>query len=297
MMKDRFKSALIGTLFFAVFQPFGLSEFGRMKWTLLAGILGIGLFSCLASELLVVHVVRMPFDLSKSPAYTFKRGLLFQSFNVVILSAGIAEFLDRFACSATIDNHWSWTNFLGVFAACLCATTTIGLYWRNVYLRMYYFQQLEEAQLLNGVLMERTRQAAMNPSGIPPATGTLPEQPTERLLLEGTTKEHLALALHDFLYAEAEGNYVSVCHRQEGGVKKTLLRTSIKRVASAVCPYAEIMQCHRAFLVNLCQVDRVEGRSSGISLQMKYCNDRIPVSKTYVNEVKERIKHPAKESR
>lgn len=292
MMKDRFKSAFIGTLFFAVFQPFGLSEFGMMKWALLAGILGIGLFSCMVSEFLVVYVLRMPFDLSKTPVYTFRRGVAFQFFNVVLLSVAIAWFLDRYACSSTIDNHWSYTNFLGVFAACLCATTTIGLYWRNVYLRMYYFQQLEEAQLLNGVLMERARQAEMNPSGKLPATDSAPEQSTDKVLLEGTTKERLEISVRDFLYAESEGNYVSVCHRQQGTVKRTLLRTSIKRVVSAVSPYAEIMQCHRTFLVNLRQVDRVEGRSSGIGLQMKYCNDTIPVSKSYVNEVKERIKHP-----
>ena len=53
-----------------------------------------------------------------------------------------------------------------------------------------------------------------------------------------------------------------------------------------------IMQCHRAFIVNLRQVAKVDSRNSGIALVMKNCDDIVLVSKQYTLEVKERIKNP-----
>ena len=53
------------------------------------------------------------------------------------------------------------------------------------------------------------------------------------------------------------------------------------------------MQCHRAFIVNLRHVQKVESRNSGISLVMQYGDEAVLVSKQYGAEVKERIKNPA----
>ena len=50
---ERLQSALIGTLFIAVFLPFGLNNFDAMRWPLLAGIGAIIALSVLASELIV----------------------------------------------------------------------------------------------------------------------------------------------------------------------------------------------------------------------------------------------------
>ena len=52
------------------------------------------------------------------------------------------------------------------------------------------------------------------------------------------------------------------------------------------------MQCHRAFIVNLRHVLKVESRNSGISLIMQYGDEAVLVSKQYAAEVKERIKNP-----
>ena len=38
MIKERLISAVIGTLFIAIFQPFGIIHFGWWRWPLLIGI-------------------------------------------------------------------------------------------------------------------------------------------------------------------------------------------------------------------------------------------------------------------
>ena len=66
----------------------------------------------------------------------------------------------------------------------------------------------------------------------------------------------------------------------------------MKNVADLLCRQSYIMQCHRAFIVNLRHVEKVESRNSGIALVMQYGEEAVLVSKQYTAEVKERIKNP-----
>lgn len=292
MIKEKFTSALIATLFMAVFQPFGLTNFGPKRWLLLSGIWIVITIACVSSEYMVRYVFRMPVELAKrSPQYAIRRGFAYQACNIPILSFLTSFYLDHFACSAEVDNHLSWRNYLWILAICITLSFIIGLYWRNVYLKRFYIQQLEEAQVLNGILMERSRQENMQSTDSTTTTSIEPKKEAP-LLLEGTTKERLSLHISDFLYAESEGNYVSIHYLKQNECKQTALRTSMKNIISILCALDNVMQCHRAFVINLDMVAQVNGRSSGISLEIKHCNASIPVSKAYASEVKERIRNP-----
>lgn len=286
MIKDRVISALIGSMFIAVFQPFGLPYFGMLRWALLAGLTLISIISCVGSEYILRYIFRMPYDETARPALIIRRGLLFQLCNVTIMPLLMALFLDRFANNEQVNNHLSWQTYLWALAVCLCASFVIGLYWRNVYWRRFYHKQLQEAEMLSGMLMERARQSQ--------SSSIETEKPDQTILLEGSTKESLSLLLSSLLYAESSGNYVTI-HYLDGDVcKQTVLRMSMKSAATALCIQQNVMQCHRAFIVNLDHVEKVEGRSSGIGLQVSHCRESIPVSKGYAVEVKERIKNPVR---
>lgn len=295
MIKEKIRSALLGTLFFAVFQPFGLNTFG---WVRLVYIIGIGvtaIATCLIVEVAITYVLRMPADTSRGPAYMMRRGFVFQCLNVLLMSFNLSLFYSFFVNSDTVDNHLSWQLFGRIFLIMICISVLIGLYWRNVYMKRHYIAQLEEAELLNGMLLERARLRETHVEPQIPVECTEPIKPAKTVNLEGSTKESLQLDIDNFIYAEADGNYVSVCHLASAGVEKTMLRMSIKNVVVVVGDYPEVMQCHRAFVVNLHHVQKVEGRSSGIGLLMNHCNDTVPVSKHYVLAVKDRIKNPSKQ--
>lgn len=304
MIKEKLISAFIGTMFFAIFQPFGISQFGMTeRFLITCGVFIVAFASCMTCEGIVKYVLRMPHDTKRGPEYMMKRGLTFQFFNVIVLTIYVALYFDQFLNNDVVDNHLSFEHFLSVLAVCIGCCFFIGLYWRNVYWKRHYAKQLEEAQLLNGVLMERARMAAPQPAtrykGEMSNNDSPMKEERERgeaensiITLEGTTKESVSLQLADFLFAESEGNYVSVHHLEDGEEKQAMLRTSMKNVIATLCTDNEIMQCHRAYIVNLKHVESVEGRSSGIGLKLHHCATVIPVSKSYVNEVKERIKNP-----
>lgn len=296
MIKEKSISAIIGTLFFAVFQPFGLSLFCTSeRFMITCGLFVVAFASCMTCEGIVNYVLRMPMDTSKDPSYTMKRGIVFQICNIIVLTTYLSLYFDRFASNDVVDNHLSVEHSLGMLVASIGCCLFIGLYWRNVYWKRHYAKQLEEAQMLNGVLMERSRLVEVSKQESMTDTSSSKE---ERIMLEGSTKECVSLLLSDFIFAESEGNYVSIHYMEnpstgsEQTEKQTMLRTSMKNVVAILCVNTEIIQCHRAYIVNLRHVQSVEGRSSGIGLKLRHCDTIVPVSKSYVNEVKERIKNP-----
>lgn len=259
------------------------------------GLFVVAFASCMTCEGIVNYVLRMPMDTSKEPSYTMKRGIVFQICNIIVLTTYLSLYFDRFASNDVVDNHLSVEHSLGMLVASIGCCLFIGLYWRNVYWKRHYAKQLEEAQMLNGVLMERSRLVEVSKQESMTDTSSSKE---ERIMLEGSTKESVSLLLSDFIFAESEGNYVSIHYMEnpstgsEQTEKQTMLRTSMKNVVAILCVNTEIIQCHRAYIVNLRHVQSVEGRSSGIGLKLRHCDTIVPVSKSYVNEVKERIKNP-----
>ena len=289
MIKERLISAAIGTLFIAIFQPFGIIHFGWWRWPLLIGIGMLIAFSCLAVEFVVDKLFKLPNDISRGSRYIMRRNLLFESINVPLLTALLCIYLHYLVNNEHIDNHFGWDTLGSVLLVNAYTTVIIHLYWRNVYKKRIFAMQLEEAQRLNGILAERFRQEQMRHndredngcnSGMAP------------LCIEGSTKEKVTVEPRNFLFAESEANYVNVHYLKDNEVKTTMLRSTIKDVADAVCSCSNILRCHRAFIANMQQVHHLEGRSSGFMLVMNHQAGIVPVSKTYQQSVKTQLESP-----
>ena len=289
IIKERLQSALIAILFISVFLPFGLNHFGWLRWALIGGLGVIIAFCVLTSELIVEKLFRMPNDVSLGSQYIIKRNIRFESINILFSVILMSLFLDAFANNDIVDNHFSWAT-LGTVIAINCFTTiVIHVYWRSVYKKRYIIKQLEEAQLLNGMLQERQRHYTKEE---PPPQSAPTADNDEVVCISGATKESLEVRPSDVVFATSEGNYVRVHYINNGNEHNMLIRTSMKNVADLLCRQSYIMQCHRAFIVNLHHVEKVESRNSGIALVMQYGEETVLVSKQYAAEVKERIKNP-----
>ena len=114
------------------------------------------------------------------------------------------------------------------------------------------------------------------------------ESSSGMLVFSGGTKEMLEVAVDDFLYAEAEGNYVKATYRtgKNGAVIQKLLRATMKQAEETVADYPYIIRCHRAFLVNVQRVVKVDGNSQGYRLRLEGCEEEVPVSRAYAKGVK-----------
>lgn len=299
MFKERLISGLIGCMFIIIFQPFSLMSFGYYRWVLTMGISLCILGSIFSVECLLTWVFRMPHDPSRGMVYLVRRNLVFQVLNIIGMTVSTVFFVDRYCCMEGVDNHLSWATLLYTFLIYLGCSLVIGLYWRNVFMKRDYHRQLEEAQYLNGILQERGRiddQKHLAAADTATETSTTVESDSDNeamLTLSGSTKESLALLPRDFIYAEAKGNYVNIHYLRDGQVNDILLRCGISQIEEVASVNQNILRCHRAFVVNLKHVSKLENRGSSLQLFFKEAHAFVPVSKTYMPIIKERIVDPA----
>ncbi len=126
------------------------------------------------------------------------------------------------------------------------------------------------------------------------------------IVLRGTTNESVTLHVTNLLYIEAVGNYVKVSHLREkpragellpgmdvpagiGQVHTDMLRSTMKQMEEMLKDAPMIVRCHRAFLVNLGQVEQIVSRSGSTQLLIKHCHESLPVSRSNMAQVKAAI--------
>jgi DNA-binding LytR/AlgR family response regulator len=110
------------------------------------------------------------------------------------------------------------------------------------------------------------------------------------VILEGTTSENVCLRIMDLLYIEAVGNYVKVYHWTDGQVRSDMLRATMKQMEDDLAAYPTIVRSHRAFLVNLQQVEKIISRAGNMLLILKQGNGTIPVSRSNMGQIKDAVK-------
>ena len=106
----------------------------------------------------------------------------------------------------------------------------------------------------------------------------------------GTTNESVTLQISQLLYIEAVGNYVKVSHLRDNQVHADMLRATMKQMEETLQDYPMIVRCHRAFLVNLSQVEQIISHSGSTQLIVKHCHESLPVSRSNMAQVRAAIK-------
>jgi hypothetical protein len=267
----RFVSCLFMVLAIAIFKPFGLEVWQWQAYVHLLAIFALGLFCCFLTEVILRYIVRMPRSYDRGVSYIISRNLRFQCINTPLVSLLICLYR-HFAMSSLVEgNKLSLGNYLETLVIIAFLSFAIGLYWRFKFRSRYLTAELEETKLLNEQLKNMQGKVSPEPS----------------LTLTGTTNEHVTLEISNLLYIEAVGNYVKVCQIQGNEVHTNMLRATMKQMEDSLQAYPMIVRCHRAFMVNLGQVEQISSNSRAMQLVMRHSHDAIPVSRSNVNKLKE----------
>jgi hypothetical protein len=266
----------------AIFKPFGLEVWQWQAYVHLLALFVLGLFSCFLTEVILKYIVRMPRSYDRGVSYIISRNLRFQCINTPLVSLLICVYR-HFAMSDLIEgNKLSVTNFLETLVIIAFLSFTVGLYWRFKFRSRYLAAELEETRLLN----EQLKKLQTSEQDIQP-TQEDDTNPASQITLEGNTNEHVNLEISDLLYIEAVGNYVKVVLLREGEVHTNMLRATMKQMEDQLQAYAIIVRCHRAFMVNLNQVEHISSNSRAMQLVMRHSHDAIPVSRSNYIKLKE----------
>ena len=290
----RFISTAFMILAIAIFKPFGLEVGQWQAYLHLLSLFVLGLVSCFITEVILRYIVRMPRSYERGINYIISRNLRFQFINTPLVALLICLYR-HFVMSSLVDsNRLSLSNYLETLAIIAFLSFAIGLYWRFKFRSKYLAMELEETRLLNEELKKMQEPEQSSPNEME----KLSENPCpQELTLTGTTNESVTLQISHLLYIESVGNYVKVSHLDNGQVRTDLLRATMKQMEETLKDYPMIVRCHRAFLVNLGQVERIVSHSGSTQLLIKYCHESLPVSRSNMSQVKATIQRGQSDAR
>ncbi len=296
----RVSSVAFSVLALAIFKPFGLHtwQWEAYAHLLVIGLLGIGV--CMLTEVILKYLIRMPRSLQRGVDYIIRRNLWFQCVNTLLVSLMICVYRHFLLSGRLESNRLSWSNFFETLLIMGFCSFAIGLYWRYKFRSRYLTAELEETRMMNEQLRKLQQETVpsvdnVEPSkadgdgGEPDASDSSGPLPSE-MVLTGSTSESVALQLSNLLYVEAVGNYVKVYQWRDGQVRSDMLRATSKQMEEALRVYPMIVRCHRAFLVNLGQVEKIISQSGHMQLLIQHCHDHIPVSRSNMAQIKDTIK-------
>lgn len=276
---QRWKTVMIPSaivfLIVSLLQPFGISQMHSGYKIII--LLGYGVVSSITLSITIYLIPALFPKYFEENNWTLGKHLLNTLLTCFLITIGNGLY------SAWVyDLELSWSLFyISLIWVVLLAPFPIVLFamWnRNLQLS----HNLKEAMEMNFYL---SRKISSEDGEV---TSDEKEISSEMLVFSGGTKEMLEVAADDFLYVEAEGNYVKATYRarRNGTVVQKLLRATMKQVEETVADYPFIIRCHRAFLVNVQQVVKVDGNSQGYRLRLEGCDEEVPVSRAYAKEVK-----------
>jgi hypothetical protein len=165
-------------------------------------------------------------------------------------------------------NLYNYFVFLGMVFAIGIFPILAGI-WRNH--SKYSKLNIAEAYLINQFIKPNQEKAV--------------ETSLQIQFTAENEKDHFQLEASKLLYIESMDNYCRFVYQAEEQIKKQILRGSLKRFESQNVFYP-LIRCHRSFIVNLLNVEKMSGNAQGYTLHLKTKQLEVPVSRKYGPDVK-----------
>ena len=102
-------------------------------------------------------------------------------------------------------------------------------------------------------------------------------------------KDSVSFSSADFYFIESSGNYVEISFLKDAKIVRKTYRSTLKRALDFFNNTPEVIQCHRAFIVNTAKIIKIQGNSQGLRLNLENCDTEVPVSRGFVNSVRNKI--------
>lgn len=113
-----------------------------------------------------------------------------------------------------------------------------------------------------------------------------------QITLSGTTKDVVTVRPENILYIEVSGNYVDIFYVKDDKIQHNLLRATIRQIEDELTDFPVFIRCHRSFIVNVNRILHVSGNAQGYKLSLQGTNEQIPVSRTYMKNLKDALGKP-----
>jgi len=255
----------------AIFEPFNfkLNSLGQV-WVLV----GFALVTMLVTSIAFVLFPKIFTRFYNPDKWTIGRSLLNNALFLIIMGIGVVCY-DYFIIMKQLPEYFPMGFLIDLFAVLtigIVPLSIITIITQNSALK----RNLNSSKEINQILSER-----INPSST---------KEDDLISLSGSTKEAISIDPEDILYIESEGNYVNVHYRQGDKIIYKQLRSTIKQMEESLQNHSMFIRCHRAFIVNINHISSAQGNAQGYQLTLSNVHQEIPVSRTYLKNLKDALR-------
>lgn len=250
-------SGILVYLYLIVYQPFGTYTFQHpYKQLVLLPYGAIGFIAFAFSSWVVERKKAQPFTFST---------IILEALCIVLLTAIMSYCYNSFWLSKI---PLSLENFISMLGYALAVVAPIIVFY---FLGRFSFQFIPKKTFTN-----------INDSS---------ETNTSDNIVIKKIQNHILPLVQDgttFLYAEAADNYCYLYHEENGELKKSIIRSTLKKLEQEL-DQETFIRTHRSFLVNITHIHRHIGNSAGYKIYLGQNNIELPVSRNYVPQVLQKL--------
>ena len=287
ILKRAFKCSVGVLVFLALVQPFGIARLneGRMGYILIGSLLSFVsiLISLLVAKFILGDYEKRNNSLKAFLAYEAVAYVVNTPLLAIILLAYDGWFcLKRWDMFFYIDGRFTLYNVL-IMCVNVAIVTVFMFLWafyefRNDQLR----RELDDVKAINSLLEKRQEELFQ----IDDEREEVEDKPVT-VVIEGQGQDaRLEVAPSSILYVESMANYADICYISENETRHITLRITLKQIKETLSEFGYIIQCHRAFLVNINFVVSMTARNPGYQLQLFGVEKQLPVSRANNDVIK-----------
>lgn len=285
-LKKTFKCGLGVLLFLSLIQPFGIGTLQEGRLGFILGETLIAMFSVFIS-LWFASVVLQRYNRQNGSIRDFLvYEVVVNIVDIPILSVLLLAFNDWFnnvpMFSFLFGRDGNFTlQYVIMMCGYVVAVSVFLFFWefyqyRNDQLR----RELDDVKAINMLLEKRQEEMEEH----------VEEEDDVKVVIEGQGQgARLEVDPRDILYVESMANYADIYYISDNEPKHLTLRITLKQIKETLSEFAYIVQCHRAFLVNINFVVSMTARNPGYQLQLFGVEKQLPVSRANNEVIKQSL--------
>lgn len=106
-------------------------------------------------------------------------------------------------------------------------------------------------------------------------------------IVSDNESDNFRIQVSEIVFVKSADNYVEIGFHDEGGVKKKMIRNTLRNVEQQLIEFNNFIRTHRTSLVNIQYIDKLNKNFNSYWLSLDKTKETIPVSRQYLMAVKD----------
>ena len=291
ILKRAFKASFGVLIFLALVQPFGMNDIDEWSGSshLMHAFLHslLSFFPALFSRFVAKSILGDYEKRTSSLKFFLVNEMISYIVNAPVLAFLLLAFDGWFYTRHWelyfyVDGHFTLGRMLWMCGNVAIVTVFIFLWFFYEFMNDKLHRELDDVKTINDFLEKRQEELFQEEED----SDEVGEE-SVTVVIEGQGQgARLEVDPSNIIYVESMANYAEIYYISENETRHVTFRITLKQIKDVLSDFEYIVQCHRAFLVNINFVFSMTARNPGYQLQLFGVEKQLPVSRANSDVIK-----------